>query len=290
MAAVAAVAMASALAGCASSSAGDDGRIAVVATTTQLGDFARSVGGTRIRLTRLLQPNTDPHEYEPTPSDVRAVAEANVVLQNGLGLDDWLDEVLSNAGGDATRVITTRDVQTSDSDPHVWLDPANAIRMVAATERALTAADPAGADTYRANARTTTEQISALDRELAALIANVPAGRRAIVTDHEAFGYFARRYGIDIAGTTVTSLSTAAEPSARQLTDLVQTIRRRGVRVVFAEASGDPRVARAVAQEAGVRLGPPLYADALGPAGGPAGTYLGMMRANMDAIITGIGA
>lgn len=279
------------LTGCGRQSDAGNGHLAVVATTTQLGDFARTVGGARVSVTQLLRPNTDPHEYEPTPTDVQAVADATVVLEHGLGLDNWLDQVASNAGGSAARVLTTSGiVLLPGGDPHVWLDPGNAVRMVAAVERALIAADPPGATTYHANARGLTDRITAMDAELEAQIATVPVGRRKIVTDHDAFGYFARRYGIDIVGTTLPSLSTAAEPSAKQLDTLAATIRKEGVRVVFSEASIDPRVEQALADEAGATLGAPLYADALGPAGTPAGTYLGMMRVNMDAIIAGIGA
>lgn len=278
------------LTGCGRQSDAGNGHLAVVATTTQLGDFARTVGGARVSVTQLLRPNTDPHEYEPTPADVQAVADATVVLEHGLGLDDWLDQVASNAGGSAARVLTTSGiVPLPGGDPHVWLDPGNAVRMVAAVERALVSADPPGATTYHANARDLTDRITAMDAELEAQIATVPVGRRKIVTDHDAFGYFARRYGIEIVGTTLPSLSTAAEPSAKQLDTLAAAIRKEGVRVVFSEASINPRVEQALADEAGATLGAPLYADALGPADTPAGTYLGMMRVNMDAIIAGIG-
>ncbi len=279
------------LTGCGRQSDATNGRLAVVATTTQLGDFARTVGGVRVAVTQLLRPNTDPHEYEPTPKDVSAVAGAKVVLEHGLGLDNWLDEVLANAGGSPTRVVTTTGIALlPGGDPHVWLDPVNAVQMVGAVEHALVTADPAGAATYRANATGLVDRITALDTDLMARIGAIPATRRKIVTDHDAFGYFARHYGIDIVGTTLPSLSTAAEPSAKQLDSLAATIRREGVRVVFSEASISPRVERALADEAGATLGAPLYGDALGPADTPAGTYVGMMRSNMDAIIAGIGA
>ena len=278
-----------ALTGCGQTTGADDGRVAVVATTTQLGDFTRTVGGDRIALTQLMQPNTDPHEYEPTPSAVQAVADADVVVEHGLGLDDWLDQVVANAGGSATRTVTTAGIATRpNGDPHVWLDPGNAILMVGAIERALAVADPPGAATYRGNAQRLTDQITALDRELERRIATVPVDRRRIVTDHDAFGYFARRYGIEVVGTVVPSLSTAAQASGGRLAELAQTMRARGVRVVFADASLDPRVERALADEAGARLGAPLTVDALGQADTPTGTYLGMMRANMDAIIAGV--
>ena len=279
------------LTGCGRQSGTPNGRLAVVATTTQLGDFARAVGGARVSVAQLLRPNTDPHEFEPTPKDAEAVANATVVLEHGLGLDDWLDQLVANAGGSATRVVTTTGIALlPDGDPHVWLDPGNAIKMVRAVEQALASVDPAGATTYHANAQDLIGRITALDKELLARIAAIPAARRKIVTDHDAFGYFARHYGIDVVGTTLPSLSTAAEPSTKQITALAATIRREGVHVVFSEASINPRVERALADEAGVTLGAPLYGDSLGPAGTPAGTYVGMMRTDMDAIIAGIAA
>lgn len=271
------------------------GRLSVVATTTQLGDFARNVAGDRATVTQLLPANADPHEYEPTPDDVAAVGAADLVVENGIGLDDWLDDVIRNAGGDATRVAVTTgialrpgDDEEPAGDPHVWLDPRNATTMVRAIETALTTADPEGREIYRANADAYVAQIAALDTELQGRLAAIPAARRKIVTDHDAFGYFAARYGITVVGTVLPSLSTAAEPSAKDLAALTGTIRREGVRVVFSEASIDQRLQATLADEAGIRLGDPLYGDALGPADSPAGTYLGMMRSNMDAIIAGI--
>lgn len=277
-----------------SSADADTDTVAVVATTTQLGDFARNVGGDRVTVTQLLQPNADPHDYEPTPGDATAVGEADLVVEHGIGLDEWLDGVVSNAGGDATRVVATRgitllpgDDEAPAGDPHVWLDPRNAVAMVRNIQRALETADPGSADAYAANADRYIEQIEAMDAELAGRIATVPEARRKIVTDHDAFGYFARRYGITVVGTVIPSLSTAAEPSARDLAELSRTIRQEGVGAVFSEASVDDRLQKAIAEEAGATLGNPLYGDTLGPAGQPAGTYLGMMRSNMDAIIAG---
>jgi ABC-type Zn uptake system ZnuABC Zn-binding protein ZnuA len=291
------VTVAAVFAACGSASSPGDrsGRLDVVATTTQLADFARNVGGDRVAVRQLLKPNVDPHDYEPTPGDVAAVASADVLVEHGIGLDAWLGSVVDNAGGHARRVVATDGVPliSGDSsepggDPHVWLDPRNAVAMVRNIQRGFAAVDPAGADVYRANADRYVARIEALDRELAARIGTVPAARRRIVTDHDAFGYFARRYGITIVGTVIPSLSTAAEPSAGDVTRLVSTIRREGVRVVFSESSVDPRLQRAIADESGATLGAPLYGDSLGPAGQPAGTYLGMMRANMDAIVAGI--
>jgi ABC-type Zn uptake system ZnuABC Zn-binding protein ZnuA len=297
LATLAAVIVATAFAGCGENApTTDGGDLPVVATTTQLADFARNVGGERVAVTQLLQPSTDPHDYEPTPSDVAAVADARVVIEHGLGLDEWLDQVVANSGGAPARIVATQwitlrpgDDEEPAGDPHVWLDPANAITMVRGIATGLAAADPAGAEAYRASADRYVAEIEAMDAELTARIATVPAASRKIVTDHDAFGYFARRYDIRVVGTVIPSLSTAAEPAAKDVAGLAATIRREGVRTVFPESSVDPRLQRAIAEESGAMLGEPLFGDTLGPVGTPAGTYLGMMRSNMDAIITGIG-
>lgn len=293
--AAALLALAASLTACGTASTPSSAALDVVATTTQLADFARNVGGARVAVTQLLQPNVDPHDYEPTPGDVAAVASADIVLEHGIGLDAWLDGVVANAGGHARRVVATAgvpllrgDASEPQGDPHVWLDPRNAVSMVRTIEAAFAAADPAGAAGYRANADRYVAAIEALDRDLAAQIGAVPAARRKIVTDHDAFGYFARRYGITVVGTVIPSLSTAAEPAAGDVTRLVATIRREHVRVVFSESSVDPRLQKAIAEESGATLGAPLAGDTLGPAGQLSGTYLGMMRANMDAIVAGI--
>lgn len=285
-----------AVGGCGDGTSRGSASLSVVATTTQLADFARAVGGDRILVTQLLRPNADPHEYEPIPSDVTAVGEADVVVQHGIGLDEWLDEVIDNAGGNAKRVTATAGVtllpgddEEPAGDPHVWLDPRNAIAMVRTIETAFAAAAPATAEQFHRNADAYVARIEALDKELETRISTIPRAKRRIVTDHDAFGYFAARYGVTVVGTVIPSLSTAAEPSAKELATLADAIRREGVRVVYSEASIDPKLETALAREAGARLGDPLYGDALGPSDTPAGTYLGMMRSNMDAIVAGIG-
>jgi ABC-type Zn uptake system ZnuABC Zn-binding protein ZnuA len=292
-----AAALALLVAGCGDSAADAPAEVTAAATTSQIADLARNVGGDRVDVRQILPANTDPHDYEPTPGDAEDVAEADVVLEHGLGLDEWLDGLIGGAGGDATRVVVTSgiallpgDEESPAGDPHVWLDPRNAVSMVRAIEAAFAAADPDGATAYRANADAYVARIEQADRRLSEQIATVPQARRVIVTDHDAFGYFARRYGIDVVGTVIPSLSTAAEPAAKDLAALVATIRREGVQAVFSEATVDPRLERAIADEAGATLGPPLYGDALGPEDGPAGTYLGMMQANMDAILAGLTA
>ena len=265
--------------------------ITVVATTTQLQDFARNVAGSRAEVVGLLDPAVDPHDYEPRPSDVDAVARAQVVVKNGLRLDDWVDRIVESAGGEATVVTATAGIEPASSgDPHVWHDPRNAVRMVRTIADALAIADPPSAPIYRTNARRYVARIEALDRELERRVARVPGERRKLVTDHDAFGYLARRYGITVVGAILPSLSTAAEPSARSVVELASTIRRQGVRVIFSETSLDPRLAREIADEAGARVDDGLYGDTLGPAGSPGATYIGMMRHNVARMVVGFTA
>jgi len=271
--------------------------ITVVATTTQLQDFVRNVGGPHVHVVGLLKPNVDPHEYEPRPSDVSAVEAARVVVEQNVGLDDWLDKVVRSAGSHPRVVVASRGVAIAPGDedepkgdPHIWFDPRNAIVMVNAVAAGLAAADPADAAAYRASARRYVARLRALDRRLAALVATVPPARRKLVTDHDAFGYLARRYGIRVIGAVIPSLSSAAEPSARSLAELIGTIRKAGVKVIFSESSVSPKLAQEVASEAGATVDASLYGDTLGPSGSPGATYIGAMTYDVTAMVRGFKA
>lgn len=283
--------------GCAGSrndTAGEASRLSVVVTTTQLADLTRNVAGDGVRVVGLLSPNRDPHDYEPTPSDIDDVSRASLVVANGVGLDDWIDGVVTSAGNnprrlDASAGIRLRpgDDESPIGDPHIWFDPRNARHIVAAVRDALIELDPAGATGYRARANAYDAALADLDREVAALIDAVPPSQRTLVTNHDAFGYFTDRYGIRVVGAAIPSLSTSAEPNARDLARLASTIRAERVAVVFAEESVDAKLERALAREAGVRVGPKLYGDTLAGADDPAGTYVGMMRANAERLVAG---
>ena len=296
IAVLAGVLSAALLAACGSDGAdrgGSSGKTAV-ATTSQVGDLARAVAGDRTGVRQILRPNSDPHEYEPRPSDVRAVTAADVVLRSGGDLDEWLDGVLENAGSDA-KVVTLLDTMTprrdgNEVDPHWWQNPRNAIRAVQAIRDALVRADPPGRAAYSANAAGYIAQLRKLDRAIAACMDAIPAPRRRLVTDHDALGYYAGRYDIDVIGTVIPALSTQAQASAGEVARLVRTIRTAGVTTIFPEGSANPKLTRAIARDAGARVGPALYADTLGPAGSAGETYIGALRFNTQALATGFAA
>ena len=279
--------LAAVLAGCGDSSASDDGRMRVVATTGQAADFAREVGGERVRVTGLLAPNADPHEFEVRPEDVKALADADLIVRSGGDLDDWLEGAIDSAGSDAPTVTLADHVELVDDDPHWWQDPHNAIAAVGALRDALADADPPGAATYRRNAAAYTRELEGLDERVRACLAKVPAAQRTLVTTHDALGYYARRYGIRVVGTVIPSRSTVAQPSAGDVAALVDTIRREGVRAVFAESSVNADVEKAIARDAGAKVGRALWADTLGPADSDGATYLDSIASNTAALVDG---
>jgi zinc/manganese transport system substrate-binding protein len=273
--------------GCGDDSGSGNG-LTVVATTTQVADLARQVGGDRVNVDGMLRPGGDPHDYEPRPSDVAAVARAKVVFRSGGEVDHWLSDVIDNAGGTAEVVSLIDSVKRLDDDPHWWQDPRNGVRAVGAIRAELSKADPGGRATYARNAARTVRTLRGLDRSIATCIERVPPAKRKIVTTHDALGYFARRYGIEVVGAVIPSLSTQAQASAGDVQRLVDQIRREHVEAVFPETSVNPDIERAIAREAGAGIGDKLYADSLGPAGSPGGTYLGALAADAEALVRGM--
>ncbi len=277
------------------------GQARVVATTTQIGDFARAVGGERARVVQVLQPNTDPHDYEPRPSDVRETSDADVVLLNGDELDRWMGDVVEAAGGHPAVVDLGARVpvkvagesegpEASRYDAHWWHDPRNAEAAVAAIRDALTKANPGARGVYARNAAAYLARLRTLDRGIAACLDRVAPAARKLVTDHDAFDYFAHRYGITVVGAVIPSQSTQAQASAGDVARLTRTIRREGVTAVFPESSVNAKLARAIARQTGATSDYRLYGDTLGPKGSSGATYLTMERANADAMARGFTA
>jgi ABC-type Zn uptake system ZnuABC Zn-binding protein ZnuA len=267
---------------------GDSSALTVVATTPHVADLAQNVGGRRVDVKTIVPAEADPHDYEPRPSDVAALADAGLVLRSGGDLDEWLDDVLDSAGAESPTATLMDSVDTLDGDPHWWQDPRNAILAVRAIEARLTEADPEGRAVYRGNAERYLERLRRLDAGIAACVDRVPPADRRIVTTHDALGYFARRYGIDVVGAVIPSLSTQAQASAGDVDRLVEQIRAEDVEAIFPESAVSAKLEEAIAREAGAAVGEPLYADSLGPEGTGAGTYLGAMAANADALVRGM--
>lgn len=260
----------------------------VVAGTTQVADMARSVALGRARVHGVLAPNSDPHDYEPRPSDARAFAGADLVLASGGDLDPWVAELVESSGTRA-EVVTLRDaVGAAGDDPHWWQDPRNAVRAVAAIRDRLRALDPPGADLYDRNAARYTRRLERLDRSVAACIGRVPRAERKLVTSHDSLGYFAERYGIEVVGSTIPALTTQSQPSAGETADLIGLIRRERVKAVFPETGVNTDVERAVARETGAAVGGDLFSDALGREGSPGATYAGALAENARRIADGL--
>ncbi len=284
--------------GAGDSSSAKPGAIKVVVTTTQLGDVVRAVGGDAVDVHQILKPNTDPHDYEPRPKDIQATAGAELVVVSGDNLDQWMGDVIDNAGGHpdvldagAGRPVTLpgedSGPEASRFDPHWWHDPVNVEYATVRIRDALAKADPrataaidAGAEAYLAKLRT-------LDAGITKCMASVPVAQRKLVTDHDAFGYFAKRYGIDVVGAVIPSQTTQAQPSTGDLAKLTTVIRREGVKAIFPESSINPKLAKAIARETGATADHTLYGDTLGRADSRGATYLSMMVANADAMVRG---
>jgi ABC-type Zn uptake system ZnuABC Zn-binding protein ZnuA len=289
-----------AVAGCGSGStvAATPGQtLGVVATTTQVADFARNVGGNRVTVTQILKANVDPHDYEPTPADITAIGRANVVLRNGVGLDGWLDSTVTAAGFTGTVVDTSKgvtihqgngDEEEKDGDPHIWQNPLNAKIMAANIETAFATADPAHAAEYQRNLATYQAKLDTLDADITAKINTIPVAQRKLVTNHDAFGYYVQRYKLEFVGSIIPSFDTSAELSGTDVEDLVAKIKATGVKAIFSESSLPPKTAEAIATQAGVKVEAgedSLYADTLGPEGSAGATYIGALTHNTDIIV-----
>jgi ABC-type Zn uptake system ZnuABC Zn-binding protein ZnuA/ABC-type Mn2+/Zn2+ transport system permease subunit len=285
------------IAGCGGSGS-DSGKVAVVATTTQIGDFAREVGGDKVDVHQILAPNTDPHDYEPRPDDVTNTADAKIVFENGDNLDAWMGKVVDDSGSDAKVVDLGADVpvklpgessgpEASQYDPHWWHDPRNAEEAVREIAAELSALDPQDKATFEANAAAYEAKLKALDFGIAHCFDSVPASDRKLVTDHDAFGYFADRYGIQVVGAVIPSQTTQAQPNAQDLSDLTDVVRSEHVKAIFPESSLSPKLAETMASQTGATADHTLYGDTLGPDGSSGDTYLKMEAANTTSMIEG---
>jgi len=270
-------------------------QITVAATTTQIQDFVKNVGGNRVTVAGILKPNVDPHNYEPTVSDVNSIAKADVIFVHGVGLDSWIGKTITNANAKAPVVTTTDgvnirkgDENEPQGDPHVWFDPTNVQMMVMNIASGLTMVDSAGASVYQQNANAYAAQLTQMDMQVQDIYNQVPKEQRKLVTNHDAFRYLANRYDLTIVGAVIPSLSDTAEPSAKQVNDLIDTIRKEQVKAIFAESSANPKVAQQVAKETNIKIVDTLYGDTLGAPGSAGDTYLKMMVYDATTIVNAI--
>ena len=280
----------------------------VVATFSIIGDMAARVGGDRIALEVLVGPNADAHVYEPRPRDAMAVARADVVLTNGLGLEGFVDRLIAASGTDAAIVALTDAADVLEDpagghyhhigdqaiwhagayDPHAWQSVPNARAYVAAIADTFCDADVEGCPAYRANADSYAKDLDALDAEIRAAVDALPLNRRTVVVSHNAFRYFQEEYGI--AFLSPHGLSTDAEASAADVAGLIREIRDTDARAIFAENIADTRLLDRIAAETGLALLGTLYSDALSGPDGPAPDYLSMIRHNARTIAAALAA
>lgn len=278
--------------------------VKVVASFSILADMVRQVGGERVAVTTLVGPNGDAHVYQPTPADAKALAQSRLLVLNGLGFEGWMARLQRSSGFKGTVAVASAGAATqaivedghghsgaggrakAAIDPHAWQSLANAKIYAANIRDALVAADPAGRTAYEANAARFVAAIDALDGEVRAALAAIPAERRKVITTHDAFGYFAKAYGVAFLAPESVSTETAA--SAKDVAAIIRQIRAERIPAVFIENVTDPRLLEQIGRETGARIGGTLYSDALSGPGGPAATYLDMVRHNVRTLAAGL--
>ena len=283
--------------------AADDGRPRVVATTGMIADVARRVAGERAEVTQLVGPGVDPHLYSPTRGDVAAVSRTDLVLYNGLLLEGKMTDALSRAADAGRRVRAVAEAVPEDQliapqgydaefDPHVWMDPSAWAEVVAVVRDELAAVDPDGAAEYAANAAAVAAEVAELDVYAERVLSSVPEDRRVLVTAHDAFNYFGRRFGYEVVG--IQGLSTESEAGVRDIERIVGLLVDRGIEAVFVESTLSDRSVRALIGGAAARghevtIGGRLFSDAMGPGGAYEGTYVGMIDHNVSTIARALG-
>ncbi len=286
--------------------------VKVVATFSIVADWVQNVGGEHIELTTIVPAGGDAHTFDPSPEQVASIAEADVIFEIGLGFESWLDDMVDASGSTAARVIVSDGVELlqggddhegeedhaegedhedgddhGENDPHIWGDVTNAMSAVDVINTQLGELDPDNASAYAANAAAYITNLEELDASIREVTGTIPEEQRKLVTTHDTFGYYAHAYGFVVVGTALNSLSTeGGDPPAGEIAALVEQIQAEGVPAIFAENVSNNDLMQTIADEAGVTLAPPLYSDALGEPGSDGETYIAMMTANSNTIVT----
>jgi zinc/manganese transport system substrate-binding protein len=282
------------LTACGSASKSSDGRLRVLASTTFLADITQNIAGDRVQVDSLLPFGADPHAYQAAPADVARIEESNLLILNGLDYETFIKSLLKNAGGkrltvEATAGISPRKDAGNEHgiDPHMWLDPNLAVRYVENIRDGLIQVDPNGAQIYKINADRYIAQLNELDRWIVEQVNTIPAERRLLVTNHEAVGYFAERYGFKVVGAVIPSMSTEAGTSAKEMAALIEQIKATGAPAIFLDKVENPKLANQIAAETNVKVVNDLYLESL-TKGAPAATYIDMMKHNITRIVDGL--
>lgn len=258
----------------------------VVAAETFLADMAQNVAGSRLEVQSLLPPGVDPHEFQPAPQDAIKIAQSRLLIVNGLSYETWLQKSLQDAGRAPVVITATQGIAAAaGGDPHLWMDPANAIRYVENIRDGLTQADPAGKEVYAANAAAYIAQLKQLDADIRAQVAQVPPERRLLVTNHDDLGWFAQAYGFKVIGAVIPSVTDEASPSAQQMAALIDSIRQTRAPAIFVDVGANPNLAEQIASGTGAKVVTGLYIESLSPPDGPAATYLAMMKYDAGLIV-----
>ena len=265
----------------------------VVATETFLGDIAQNIAGTRISIETLLPVTVDPHEYQPKPQDVTKLAQAQVLIVNGLGYEAWLQKTIDSLGGQRQIITATNGIVPApdpsgvhpQGDPHMWMNPLDTINYVIQIRDGLMLADPAGKDIYSTNADAYIAKLQALDQWVKNQVNQLPVSKRLLVTNHDALGYFANAYDFKIIGAVIPSVTTDASPSAQQLASLINTIRISAAPAIFLDIGENQALAQQIASETGVKVITGLYVESISGPGGPAPTYIDMIKHDVTVIL-----
>lgn len=288
----------------------------VVAVESFIADMAQNVAGDRLKIDTLIPLGVDPHSFELTPADVSKIADADVLIVNGTGFEEWLQETMQNSGSKALVIEASLglDVRTpteleldehegeehegedheeegqeghhhAEGDPHFWLDPVNAQIYVENIRQGLTQVDPKGEQVYAANAEAYTGKLEELDRWISDQTSQIPQDKRLLVTNHESFGYFADRYEFKVIGAIIPSVTTGATPTAQELAGLTDHIKQYGAPAIFLETGSNPQLANQLAEELHIKVVEDLYTHSLSENGGEAPDYISMMRWNTMKIV-----
>ncbi len=267
------------------------GELKVVATTTQLYDFAKNILGDKVILSPVMKADVDPHEFEPTPGDIELISNADLILLNGLGLEKNLDKSIneSNAvklnASNNVEVLSGEGEEESTGDPHIWFSVENAKKISSALTAQVESLDPTNAQYYEDNKDNYLTQLDNLDAYIKVQIDTLPEDKRKVVTNHDAFGYYIKAYNLVFVGSIIPSLSTEDQPTSSETSELIEKIKEQNVKAIFTESSISTKLADQIANEAGAKVVSTLYGDTLGEAGSNGDTYIKMMMYNTDEIV-----